>query len=138
MNITLEDLLKKIEEYNFENVEMVKKAYEFASLQHIGQFRQSGEPYITHPLAVARILANMHADCDTICAGLLHDCIEDCDISKEQIALQFNETIAFLVDGVTNLTQVDFKSKSDCDFATKRKIILGITKDARIIIIKFI
>ena len=72
-NITLNDLLIKLEEYNKEEVEIIKKAYEYADNLHSGQKRQSGEPYISHPLNVAYILAEMHADRDTICAGLLHD-----------------------------------------------------------------
>ena len=136
MNITLEDLLKKIEEYNFENVEMVKKAYEFASLQHIGQFRQSGEPYITHPLNVAYILAEMYADMDTICAGLLHDTLEDTKTTKEEIAELFNRDVANLVDGVTKLAKMNFSTKEEQNLANTRKIITGITNDVRIIIIK--
>ena len=136
MDFSIEQLIKTIQEYNNEEVEFINKAYEFAKKYHAGQFRQSGEPYIIHPLAVATILANMHADRDTVCAGLLHDVIEDCDVSKEMIADEFNETIAELVDGVTNLTQVNFQNKAEREYATKRKILLGITKDARIIIIK--
>lgn len=136
MQVTFEEFIKFVREYNPEEVEMVAKAYKFAAKSHLNQKRESGEPYITHPLAVAWILANMHADRDTVCAGLLHDVIEDCGVTKEEIAKEFNETIANLVDGVTNLTQVDFKSKKDRDYATKRKIILGIVKDARIVIIK--
>lgn len=136
MEVTFEQFIDLIRKYNSEEVEIITKAYEFSKKCHEGQSRESGEPYIVHPLAVANILANMHADRDTVCAGLLHDVIEDCDVTKEQIAEMFNETVAELVDGVTNLTQVDFKSKTDRDYATKRKIILGITKDARIIIIK--
>lgn len=136
MNITAEKLIELVKSYNPDEVEFVKKAYYFAKEKHDGQFRQSGEPYINHPIMVTYILANMHADRDTLCAAMLHDVIEDCNVTKKQISLEFNESIAELVDGVTNLTQINFKDKSERDFATKRKIILGITKDARIIIIK--
>mgnify|MGYP003337176678 CR=1 FL=1 len=84
-NIKLQDLVDKLKEYNPEEIEIVKKAYNYADNLHSGQIRQSGEPYITHPLNVAYILADMHADRDTICAGLLHDTLEDTNISKEDI-----------------------------------------------------
>ena len=82
-NIRLEDLIKKVYEYNPDAVPMVKKAYEYADILHQGQVRQSGEPYITHPLNVAYILAELHADQDTLCAGLLHDTLEDTKATKE-------------------------------------------------------
>ena len=135
-NITLQDLLDKFEEYNPEEVEIVKKAYEYADAFHKGQMRQSGEPYIIHPLNVAYILAEMHADKDTICAGLLHDTLEDTNITKEDIAHDFNQNIANLVDGVTKLAKMNFSSKQDQNYANTRKIITGITEDVRIIIIK--
>ena len=101
INITLNDLLNKLEEYNKEEIDIIKKAYEYANNLHQWQKRQSGEPYISHPLNVAYILAEMHADKDTVCAGLLHDTLEDTDITKEDIAHDFNQDIANLVDGVT-------------------------------------
>ena len=102
-NITLDDLIRKLEEYNKEEIDIVKKAYYYAYDLHKNQIRQSGEPYITHPLNVAYILADMHADKDTIIAGLLHDTLEDTSISKEDIAHDFNQNVANLVDGVTKL-----------------------------------
>lgn len=135
-NITLNDLLIKLEEYNKEEVEVVKKAYEYADNLHNGQLRQSGEPYISHPLNVAYILAEMHADRDTVCAGLLHDTLEDTNITKEDIVHDFNQNIANLVDGVTKLSKMNFSSKQDQNYANTRKIITGITEDVRIIIIK--
>ena len=107
-NITIDDLLEKLKEYNAEEVEIVNKAYEYARNLHAGQFRQSGEPYINHPLNVAYILCEMHADRDTICAGLLHDTLEDTNITKEDIAHDFNQNIANLVDGVTKLSKMNF------------------------------
>ena len=135
-NITLQDLLEKLKEYNPEEVEIVKRAYEYADTLHKGQMRQSGEPYISHPLNVAYILAEMHADRDTICAGLLHDTLEDTNITKEDISHDFNQNIANLVDGVTKLSKMNFSSKQDQNYANTRKIITGITEDVRIIIIK--
>ena len=134
--MTLNVLIGKLKDYNPEEIEIIKKAYEYASNLHSGQFRQSGEPYIIHPLNVACILADMHADSDTICAGLLHDTIEDTNITKEEIAHDFNQSIANLVDGVTKLAKMNFSSKQDQNYANTRKIITSITDDVRIIIIK--
>lgn len=135
-NITINDLIKKLEEYNPEEIEIVKRAYEYADNLHQGQVRQSGEPYISHPLNVAYILADMHADRDTVCAGLLHDTLEDTNITKEDISHDFNPNIAALVDGVTKLAKMNFSSKQAQNYANTRKIITGITEDVRIIIIK--
>ena len=135
-NIELQDLLDKLKEYNPNEIEIVKRAYEYAANLHSGQTRQSGEPYISHPLNVAYILAEMHADRDTVCAGLLHDTLEDTNITKEDISHGFNQNIANLVDGVTKLSKMNFSSKQDQNYANTRKIITGITEDVRIIIIK--
>ena len=135
-SVELNDLIEKLQEYNPEEAEIVTKAYDYANDLHKGQMRQSGEAYITHPLNVAYILAEMHADKDTICAGLLHDTLEDTNISKEDIAHDFNQNIANLVDGVTKLSKMNFSSKQDQNYANTRKIITGITEDVRIIIIK--
>lgn len=134
--ITCNDLFNKISEYDSINVDIVKKAYLYAENLHSGQFRQSGDPYIIHPLNVAYILAEMNADCDTVCAGLLHDTLEDTNITKEDIAHDFNQDIANLVDGVTKLAKMNFSSKQAQNYANTRKIIVGITEDVRIIIIK--
>ena len=136
MNITIDDLLNHVKIYNPEELEIIKKAYDYADYLHEGQKRQSGEPYITHPLNVAYILSEMHADRDTICAALLHDTLEDCDITKEDIAELFNKDIANLVDGVTKISKMNFSSKAEQNLANTRKIITGITEDVRIIIIK--
>ena len=135
-SITINDLLINLSEYNPDAISDVKKAYDYASYLHNGQVRQSGEPYISHPLNVAYILSEMHADCDTVCAGLLHDTLEDTNIKKEDIAHDFNQNVANLVDGVTKLAKMNFSSKQDQNYANTRKIITGITDDVRIIIIK--
>ena len=136
MNITFEDLIKKINDYNPEEVEIITKAYKIAKSFHAGQLRESGEAYIVHPLNVAYILAEMKADRDTVCAGLLHDTIEDTNLTKEDIAREFNPSVATLVDGVTKLAKMDFISKESLKYANTRKIVSGITTDVRIIIIK--
>lgn len=134
--ITFQDLLLKVLEYSPEDAEIVSRAYDYAATFHEGQMRQSGEPYIIHPLNVAYILADMHADADTICAGLLHDTLEDTNVTKEDIAYYFNQNVASLVDGVTKLSKMNFSSKQARNYANTRKIITGITEDVRIIIIK--
>ena len=134
--IELVDLMEKVEEYLEEEKKMILKAYQYAAYLHDGQYRQSGDAYIIHPLNVAYILAEMHADCDTICAGLLHDTLEDTKISKEDIEENFNSDVAKLVNGVTKLSKMNFSSKQDQNYANTRKIITGITEDVRIIIIK--
>ena len=138
MNITVDDLLKNISSYNsnVEELEIIRKAYDYASYLHDGQTRQSGEPYVTHPLNVAYILSDMHADTDTICAALLHDVLEDTTATKEDISNMFNDEVAKLVDGVTKISKMNFSSKAECNLANTRKIILGLTEDVRIIIIK--
>ncbi len=132
----LEDLLNNVRKYDESGVEMIEKAYYYAETMHAGQFRQSGEAYITHPLQVAYILSEMHADSDTICAGLLHDTLEDTVATKEEIAELFNKNVANLVDGVTKISKLNFSSKDDQNMANTRKIITGLTTDARIIIVK--
>ena len=138
-NITIDDLLNLVKNYKPEHIETIRKAYEYADYLHAGQTRQSGEPYIIHPLNVAYILCEMsgnHADVDTICAALLHDTLEDCNVTKKDIEVMFNSDVANLVDGVTKISRMNFSSKAEQNSANTRKIINGITSDVRIIIIK--
>ena len=117
------DLLEKVKEYSQTEKKMIAKAYQYAKDLHQGQYRQSGEPYVMHPLTVAYILADMHADCDAICAGLLHDTLEDTKITKEEIEENFNPSVAKLVNGVTKLSKMNFSSKQAQNYANTRKII---------------
>ena len=135
-NITFNDFIELVKSYNPDEVEIITKAYNYAKNLHNGQKRQSGEDYIIHPLNVAYILAEMHADRDTICAGLLHDTLEDTNITKDDIAHEFNPTIAYLVDGVTKISKMNFSTKEAENYANTRKIITSLTTDVRIIIIK--
>ena len=135
-NISLEAFMELIKDYQKEDIDKITKAYRLAEGLHSGQFRQSGEPYIMHPLNVAYILAELNADCDTICAGLLHDTLEDTKVTKEEIAQEFNSTVANLVDGVTKISKLNFSNKQEQNMANTRKIITGICEDVRIIIIK--
>lgn len=136
MDIDINKLLEKIKEYNQDDLSKVVMAYNYANDKHKGQVRQSGEAYITHPLNVSYILAELHADINTLCAGLLHDTLEDTNTTKEDIEDLFGGEVATLVDGVTKLSKMNFSSKQDQNYANTRKIIVGITEDVRIIIIK--
>ena len=129
-------LIDKLKEYNPDAIYNVVKAYEYAKYLHEGQYRQSGEPYILHPLHVAYILAELHADCDTICAGLLHDTLEDTGITKEDIAHHFNCDVANLVDGVTKINRLSFTTKEEQQAENLRKMLIAMGKDIRVIIIK--
>ena len=135
-DITIDNLLSLIKLYNPEEVERVKKAYDIARKAHRGQKRKSGEDFIIHPLNVANILTTMMADGNTICAALLHDCIEDTNISKEYIACEFNENVAELVDGVTKIKGINFNDYEKENNANLCKLIDGIKKDVRVLIIK--
>ena len=135
-NITIDDLLEVIRSYNEEEIEYVKKAYDLANRYHSGQKRQSGEEYIIHPLNVAYTLALMKADRDTVCAGLLHDVLEDTDITDEEIKTMFNEDVYNLVFGVTKINNIHFVKSEDIIMENTRKIITSLKNDIRIIIIK--
>ncbi len=132
-----ESLLQKIKE-NCNNIDIniVKKAYDLACDAHKEQKRESGEPYITHPIDVAKILAEMGMDTSTIVAGLLHDVIEDTDYTYEDIKSMFNEEIANLVQGVTKLGKIEYKTKEEQQADNVRKMLLAMAKDIRVIIIK--
>lgn len=134
--ITIDDLLNNVGKYNMKDTDMIKKAYDYAYLNHFNQTRESGEAYITHPLNVAYILSLLHADSDTICAALLHDILEDCNVTKLELECIFNHDIASLVDGVTKISKLNFSTKQDCNYANTRKIITSIKEDVRIVIIK--
>ena len=134
--LTLDDLIKKLEEYNPDAIPAVEKAYKYAEFLHDGQYRQSGEPYIIHPLNVAYILSELYADQDTICAGLLHDTLEDTNTSKEEIATEFNKEVAKLVEGVTKISNMPLATKQEQMNANTRKIVTSIMEDVRIVIIK--
>ena len=135
-NVTIDGLIERVSNYESNNLELIRKAYDYADYMHSGQLRQSGEAYITHPLNVAYIASIMSADIDTICAALLHDTLEDTSATKEEITRLFNSEIAKLVDGVTKISKMNFSSKSEQNLANIRKIVTGIMEDVRIIIIK--
>ncbi len=133
----IEELIKKIKTYNPElDEEMLRKAYNLANEHHKEQKRNSGEDYIIHPLNVAMILADMNMDTPTIIAGLLHDTIEDTDVTYDDIKTMFREEIADLVDGVTKLKKLSYKTKQEKQAENIRKMVLAMAKDIRVIIVK--
>lgn len=118
------------------DIEQVMKAYEFGALAHEGQTRMSGEPYISHPVAVAQTLADMHFDGQTIVAAILHDVIEDTEISIEQIQEKFGSDVSALVDGVSKLDQMEFTSRAEAQAESFRKMMLAMIEDIRVILVK--
>ena len=135
-DLTIDTLIDMIKTYDENSEEEIRKAYKYAEYLHEGQFRQSGEPYITHPLRAAYIQAEMHTDKETICATLLHDTLEDTKATYEEIKEEFGDEVAKLVQGVTKISKMNFSNKTDQNLANIRKIIASITQDVRIIIIK--
>ena len=133
----IEVLLKKIRsDMDDPDLDIVKKAYEIASEAHEGQFRVSGEPYVEHPINVAYILADLGLDIISISAALLHDVVEDTKFTREDIEEMFGDEVALLVDGVTKLTKLDFKSKEEHQAESLRKMFLAMAKDIRVVLIK--
>jgi len=133
----IDDLCARLESYlTPEQIAEVYSAYLFGAEAHKGQWRKSGEPYIHHPIAVAQILAELRMDHKCLMAAMLHDVIEDTATAKEQLARHFDEEIAELVDGVSKLTKMDFKSRAEAQAASFRKMMLAMTRDIRVILIK--
>lgn len=133
----MEILIRLVSRYlTAEEVETIKEAGIFAAFAHQEQFRSSGEPYIFHPIAVATILTEVEIDAISIIGGILHDVIEDTEIGYEEIKQQFGEEVAHVVDGVTKLTQIRFRTKEEAKAESFRKMILAMTKDLRVIMVK--
>ncbi len=131
------ELLAKVGTYlPADQVARVRDAAEFGASAHQGQTRASGEPYITHPVAAAEILADLHLDADTIVAAVLHDVIEDTPIAKADIALRFGNDVAEIVDGVTKLDQIQFKNRAEAQAESFRKMLLAMVRDLRVILVK--
>lgn len=131
-----EFLNKLLNNYNPEELLLIKKSLMYANEKHRGQFRKSGEAYITHPIKVASMLVSLHADAFTVCAALLHDVVEDTDTKKEDIIREFNSDIANLVDGVTKIQVGDDCSKEERKAQYIRKVTTSTLSDVRVIIIK--
>lgn len=131
-----EELIRKVKTYNKRDYNIVEKAYKYAKKYHGNQTRLSGESYITHPVSVAYILASLKADSSTICAALLHDIIEDTEVTYDDVVKNFNKDVADLVDGVTKLSSINFNSKAEVNADYQRRLIINLYKDPRILIIK--
>ncbi len=137
MDHALDHILSKIKSQNpNSDLGPVKKAFELAKAKHEGQFRVSGEPFIMHPLAVANILADMGLDTSSITAALLHDVVEDTDVTEDEIAREFGESVALLVSGVTKLGKIPYTSNEEQQIENLRKMFLAMAKDVRVIVIK--
>ena len=134
---TINTLVKRLKSYlDDDQIGQVVRAYEFAEHAHEGQYRRTGDPYITHPLAVANILTDMHMDHESLMAAMLHDVIEDTGVSKEQLAEMFTPGVAELVDGVSKIAQIKFESKAEQQAENLRKMMLAMTRDIRVILVK--
>ncbi|GER66224.1 GTP pyrophosphokinase [Weizmannia acidilactici] len=135
--LTAEDVIERTKKYlNDEHVELVRHAYEFAREAHIAQKRKSGEPYIIHPIQVAGILADLEMDPSTVAAGFLHDVVEDTDVTLDQLREEFNDEVAMLVDGVTKLGKIKYKSHEEQQAENHRKMFVAMAQDIRVILIK--
>ncbi len=133
----LKELIATVESYlPSEQVERIRAAAEFGASAHKGQKRLSGEPFIAHPVAAASILADLHLDSDTIIAAILHDVIEDTPTPKDQLAERFGPAVAELVDGVTKLDQIKFKSRAEAQAESFRKMLLAMVRDLRVVLVK--
>ena len=138
IDVSIEEVIDSAKNYIEDEKQLkgIRDAYEFAQLKHEGQFRKSGEPYITHPLNVAMILTTIYADYETISAGLLHDVLEDCDCTIEEMEDKFGPTITKLVQGVTKLSKIHFSTENEYLIDYYKKIIVGMSEDVRVIIVK--
>ncbi len=137
MKHQIEELIKKASEYmSIEDIGLIEKAYQFAKAAHEDQVRHSGESYIIHPIKVAEILVNLQLDVVTVISGLLHDVVEDTDVTLKEIETQFSIEVAILVDGVTKLGRIKYKSKEEQEAENHRKMFVAMAKDIRVILIK--
>ena len=139
VEMTHDEVLKACQEYmNEADIQFVESAYEFAKNAHEGQFRESGQPYIIHPTQVAGTLATLKLDPDTVAAGYLHDTVEDTPVTNDDIKEKFGEDVAFIVDGVTKLSKIPYKSKTHEEYLADnhRKMLIAMAKDLRVIMVK--
>ena len=138
--ITLEALMREVKTYiqEPESLALIEKAYRYAQSHHEGQLRRSGEPYMIHTAQVGYILATMKVGPRTICAGLMHDVLEDCGVAPEQMSADFDEEITMLVEGVTKIGKLKFKDEKEYQAANHRKIFIAMANDIRVIVIKLV
>ncbi|MSP62064.1 MAG: bifunctional (p)ppGpp synthetase/guanosine-3',5'-bis(diphosphate) 3'-pyrophosphohydrolase [Myxococcales bacterium] len=137
MQTRLDDLIAKVESYHpAADLELVRRCYTFAAKAHDGQVRRSGDPYVIHPLGVAAIIADLKLDVPSVCAGLLHDCVEDTSVTTDEITRVFGQEIAFLVEGVTKLGKIPWNTREERQAENFRKMLLAMARDIRVILIK--
>ncbi|MEW6324270.1 MAG: RelA/SpoT family protein, partial [Nitrospirota bacterium] len=134
---TFEEIINQVTSYNpSADIQLLRKAYDVSAEAHAGQLRESGEPYVKHPLEVAQILTKLKLDVPSIAAGLLHDTVEDTSYTQDQIAREFTEEIARLVEGVTKISKIPFRSHEEKQAENFRKMILFMADDIRVVLIK--
>lgn len=131
-------LTAKLDYLSAADIENVRLAYRFADEAHLGQLRNSGEPYITHPIAVAQQCAEWKLDAQALMAALLHDAIEDCGVTKSELIERFSAPVAELVDGLTKLEKLEFNTREENQAESFRKMLLAMARDVRVILIKLI
>ena len=136
--ISVDELIGRIQKYHpDDDMDLVRRAYDYAEKAHANQVRKSGDPYFSHPCAVAVILTDLMLDASTIAAGLLHDCVEDVEgCTLDGVKTMFGEEVALMVDGVTKLNQLDFANREEAQAETLRKMFLAMAKDIRVVLIK--
>ncbi len=131
------ELMKKLRETRSEaDLELVRRAYEYCQQHHAGQTRASGDPYLLHPLEVATILASLKLDTTSVIAALLHDVVEDTDVTVPQVQQLFGEQVAHIVEGVTKISRIDFASREERQAENVRKMVLAMVDDIRVVMIK--
>lgn len=137
---TFDDVMDEVHQYMVkpENIDLIMRAYNLANQMHEGQLRKSGEPYVTHVIQVGYILATLRTGPQTIAAGLLHDVIEDCQISDDEVKAMFGEEVLNLVESVTKIGNIEFKDEKEYQAANHRKIFIAMAKDVRVILIKLV
>jgi GTP pyrophosphokinase len=135
--VRLTNILEKVKGYHPRaDTDLINKAYVYAARMHDGQMRKSGDAYFTHPVSVADIIADMRLDASSVCAALLHDVVEDCEVDVSDIETVFGDEVAFLVDGVTKLGKVNFASREDRQAESFRKMLVAMARDIRVLLVK--
>ncbi|MBT8495213.1 MAG: bifunctional (p)ppGpp synthetase/guanosine-3',5'-bis(diphosphate) 3'-pyrophosphohydrolase [Deltaproteobacteria bacterium] len=138
MKNSLDKIIDNVSGYSQDvDSSLISKAYEFAARAHEGQTRRSGDPYVTHPVSVAKIITQLKLDAASVCAGLLHDAVEDTSVTVEELTEEFGQEIAFLVDGVTKLSKLPYTTREERQAENFRKMLLAMARDIRVILVKF-
>jgi GTP diphosphokinase / guanosine-3',5'-bis(diphosphate) 3'-diphosphatase len=134
--VSISALTAKLHYLKSDELALVKKAFHFADSAHLGQYRQSGEPYITHPVAVAELCASWRLDASSIMAAILHDVIEDTGCTQDDLVAQFGPKVAELVEGLTKLDKLEFQSHAEAQAESFRKMFMAMARDVRVILVK--